>query len=65
MQLTLHGNDTLAWNIERNTLWSGSLNLIRRNNFNYKFSPHVLYIHDDIASLQRLVRGIESLDFTY
>ncbi|MBE6303824.1 MAG: hypothetical protein E7089_07805 [Bacteroidales bacterium] len=65
MQLTLHGNDTLAWNIERNTLWSGSLKLIRRNNFNYKFSPHVLYIHDDIASLQRLVRGIESLDFTY
>ena len=65
MQLTLHGNDTLAWNIERKSLWQGSLNLVRRNKFNYKFSPHVLYIHDDIVSLQRLARGIESLDFTY
>ena len=65
MQLNLCGNDTLEWNVEREYLWQGSLNLVRRNDFNYKFSPHVLYVHDDIVSLQRLVRGIECLDFTH
>ena len=65
MQLTLYGNDTLAWNVERKYLWPDSLILVRRDKFNYKFSDYVPYIHDDVSSLQRLLRGFESLDFTY
>ncbi len=65
MQLTLHGGDTLVWRYEKKYLWPDSIVLVRRDNSNYKFSDYVPYVYGDDASLQRIARNFEILDFTY